>query len=722
MNQNILAKPDESLQEHTHKVLKVLRNLMNVYRNAPVYTGDILFYKKLFWAAFLHDFGKGALGFQKQLTEKKRWGFRHELLSTAFLNFLPFSDKDKEDIALWIATHHKDLFLLRERYLDKEVLNKRFEEIKPYMDDLFKLLQYGGQLYYEVFGEKVDFVEKELVEVSSIVSIILKQIRKIKFVDDISIKDKMLGFLGRGFLIAADHLASAGKTYIERFSSPSEVYKFSNLFSTQKYCQNYRDNLLLIAPTGSGKTEAALFWSEANQSEGNGDRVFYILPYTASINAMYERLAKDFGEKKVGFLHGKAAYYLYKKLNEDDLKKIRDLKDLNHKIFKPIKIMTPFQLIKTFFGIKGFEMNLAELLEAKIIIDEVHAYDPRTIALLLSSLRYLQKNFNVRILVMSATIPRFLKELIMQKLTINQEISLTPNEWNRFTRHRVNILQGDIFGHLALIRKHIEQGKKVLVILNTVKRAQEVYQLFFDIPCHKKLLHGRFIQRDREAIEKEISKLGLLVATQAVEVSLDIDYDLLFTEPAPLDALLQRFGRVNRRGKKGIADVFVFSKGSREDKYIYQPELVNRSIEVLEKVDILQEVKVQEMIDYVYENGFNQKAQSLYDEVETNMNSLLDSLYPFIVSEENEERFYQLFNSIDIVPERFYGEYIDLIEKEKYFEAMGYIASVNFGQFIKLKKQGLIYQKEDTLITSCRYDDEIGLVIDEPERVLENFF
>ncbi len=721
MSQNIFAKPDESLKEHTEKALKIFKSFREIYQNAPAYAGDPLFFQKLFWAVFLHDFGKGATGFQEQLKPKgKRWGYRHELLSTHFVNLLPYNDNDLEDIHLWIVTHHKDLRELQEKYFDEETYNDRLKEIKPVEKELISFLEEGKKKFQEMFGDEFN-LKDNLADNKLLFQTLKKMIKNIRMEKKIKAKEKIRGILGRGFLMAADHLASAGKDYIENFPAPSRVYKFHNLYSTQKFCREFKGSLMLTAPTGSGKTEAALFWGEANQKPGEGDRVFYILPYTASINAMYDRLKEKFGEEKVGFLHGKAQYYLYKKLGEDDLTRIRDLKDLNRKILKPLKIMTPFQLIKAFFGVKGFEMNLAELLEAKVIVDEIHAYDPRTTALLLTSLKFLQDHFNVRTLVMSATIPTFLKNLIQEKLAISQEVTLTSDELNRFTRHRVEVLPYDIFNSMQKIKEYLNKGKKVLVILNTVKRAQEVYQLFADISCRKKLLHGRFTQRHREAIERELSDLDLLVATQVVEVSLDIDYDVLFTEPAPLDALLQRFGRVNRKGQKGISKVYVFSTGSPEDQYIYYPDLVNKSIEVLKEVDILYEAKIQKMIDKVYDQGFTPKQMELFKEVEKSMQALLDSLYPYVVFEENEDRFYKLFNSVEAVPERYLGEYQELVEQDKYFEAMGYLVNISLNQFFKLQKQGHIYRKDDFLVVSSRYDDELGLIIDEPESILESF-
>ena len=85
-----------------------------------------------------------------------------------------------------------------------------------------------------------------------------------------------------------------------------------------------------------------------------------------------------------------------------------------------------------------------------------------------------------------------------------------------------------------------------------------------------------------------------------VDVSLNIDFDIMFTEPAPLDALIQRFGRINRRRKKGICPVYVCSKGGENDHYIYPKEIVNNTMNVLRDTSVIKESKLQQMLDTVY--------------------------------------------------------------------------------------------------------------------------
>jgi CRISPR-associated endonuclease/helicase Cas3 len=111
-----------------------------------------------------------------------------------------------------------------------------------------------------------------------------------------------------------------------------------------------------------------------------------------------------------------------------------------------------------------------------------------------------------------------------------------------------------------LIKSYLEQGLSVLIIVNNVKTAQKLFEEI-SFNGSVQLLHSGFNREDRTKIEqaitnKDVSKRPqLLIATQAVEVSLDIDYDIAFIENAPIDALIQRLGRVNRAGKKQIEPI-----------------------------------------------------------------------------------------------------------------------------------------------------------------------
>ena len=381
--------------------------------------------------------------------------------------------------------------------------------------------------------------------------------------------------------------------------------------------------LMLSAPTGSGKTEAALLWSNRNQTETKGNRVFYVLPYTASINAMYNRLTELVSDEKIGVLHGKAAYFVYQQLVDKEYTPqeaataAREEVGLTRKICRPYKVLTPFQLLKAFFGIRSFEMQMAEMSKGLFIFDEIHAYDPHTTALILTMIKRLREDYDANFCIMTATMPQFLRHKIndaIGKLTL---VEMEPEERDKFTRHSLKVLNGNIHDAIPLIKERLRQGQRVLVVCNTVQQAQDVFQELQYVTENPKLLHSRFILRDRERIEKELDSADLLVGTQAVEVSLDIDFDCLFTEPAPIDALIQRFGRVNRKRQKGLCDVYICKEGGENDHFIYSADKIQRTLNVFGSVNVLHESNIQGLIDEVYTEGYNDKEQEKFESSKT---------------------------------------------------------------------------------------------------------
>jgi CRISPR-associated endonuclease/helicase Cas3 len=121
------------------------------------------------------------------------------------------------------------------------------------------------------------------------------------------------------------------------------------------------------------------------------------------------------------------------------------------------------------------------------------------------------------------------------------------------------------------------------------------------------LLHSRFCRRDRDNIEKTLQERipKVLVATQVVEVSLDVDFEQAFSEPAPIDAMIQRLGRVNRKGERSPANVLVF-KEQISNYPIYNGEIVSRSITELQSLsNPLQELDLIDVANRVYQNGYN---------------------------------------------------------------------------------------------------------------------
>lgn len=748
----LLAKsnPEEKLLEHTENCLAVYNSLRKRMPFLADVSGIPDFFEHLFYAVALHDFGKAATGFQKQLTENNRnnhWGYRHEILSTGFVVTLQIPYEAKQAIALAILTHHKDVKTLWEKYpcipnneVGYQEWQQRVSELRPNWDALMELQEQVSRWYHNMFPNAT-CLWSPVASPTQLISGYREYLAPYKcdFDDgELSSLHGTYGMLMRGCMIACDHLASADKneevhialdnlkeklTQHVKAKAEEREKQFQGWELFQKDAGETEGQLMLSAPTGSGKTEAALLWSDRNQSATFGNRVFYVLPYTASINAMYGRLKDLVSEDKIGMLHGKANYFVYKTLADKEYSykekaaEVSVQQNLTKKICRPYKVLTPFQLLKAFFGIRGFEMQMAEMSKGLFIFDEIHAYDPHTTALILTMIKKLREDYDAKFCIMTATMPKFLKEMIHEALGGFSTVDMTAETRDKFTRHRVKLLDGNIHDAIPTIEERLYKDDRVMVVCNTVKQAQDVFQELQHITDNAKLLHSRFILQDRERIEGELENANLLVGTQAVEVSLDIDFDCLFTEPAPIDALIQRFGRINRKGKKGICDVHICKVGGESDKYIYSPEKVERTINAftpIVNVD-LQESIIQSLIDEVYNEGYDEKEEANYKKAKQQFERHLQDIVPFIEESKGRSEFNELFKSVEVVPMDYEQEFITEYDAKRFYEARAYIAQISSSQCARLNKEDKIFEKDriNQLFINVPYDENLGLLLDE---------
>lgn len=722
----LLAKPDEYLMQHTENTLKVFSSIKNAYFEVPEICSVPNFWEHLFYSLFFHDFGKGASGFQNALKDGNYWNYRHEILSASFISSLDdiFSEEDIKSIGMCIITHHKDLNDLS-RYdtyknVNLESYIEKLDELKPNFDELIEYMELIPSLSKKYLGYELKIPKK--ITFNELINPFDNVIYDYEDDIDDGNYSRLQGIYGiflKGFMNACDHLASGGQYEVLNGVSIANLLNFTNLRTTQEISSKTKGSAFLIAPTGSGKTEASLLWAENNQNDIYSKRLFYMLPYTASINAMYERLSQLLeNENLVGLIHGKSSYFIYKLLT-NDIEDVKKIKNLTKKIYRPYKILTPFQIIKYLFGVKGFEMGLSELTNSLIIIDEVHAYDSRTTCLLLESCKFLKENLNADIFIMSATLPTFLKNLFEEELSINNMIQLSNNELDTFTRHKVNVIENHIENYCDVILNDINDGKKVLIVCNTVDKSQKIFKWFREKNIENSaILHGKFILKDREEIERKLNDLDLLIGTQAIEVSLDIDYDVVYTEPAPFDALIQRFGRVNRRGwsENIVKPVNIFTYGSDNDKFIYNQEIVKKTLDKLKDVDLLKESIIQGILDDIYGDGFSDKDQETFDEVKDSFESVTTNLIPF--KNSSNLSFYKLFNSIEVVPFKYCEEYFEKVDNKEFFEAMGYCLNITVGQFHKQNSLNNIEKIRDTFFISVPYDSSLGLLLSDEESTL----
>jgi len=733
----LLAKsnPPQTLKAHIDDALKMEGMLKNSFPKIEeiVFTNN--FWELLRTIIVFHDLGKAHKEFQNLLRGlKNAWRYqRHELFSLPFIQSL--NSDEIELIYLIIAGHHKDFETL--------ILN-----LESYGTDDDFGLDLGGTEEVCTFEKEFEnniFVEQVLKLLKSYcfdlrAPIIhnprrrLQQFIKEHFRDK---KEQIKLLLLAGAFKQCDHLASAGIDTIFNLNVDDFRYLHESgyeFYEHQKKACLLIGNTILTSPTGSGKTETSLLWLQNQITiQGNG-RAFYILPFTASINAMYERLENNI-PNKVGLLHGKLSAFIEAKFENDDMvdeKRKQEIKEQYKTLVTPLKIVTPFQLLKNIFALKGFEKGLFEWTGAYFIFDEIHAYNPKVFAQIISLLKFATKYLGVKVFIMTATLPSFLRKELESSIRNYTSVSASQELYKEFDRHRIIVKKGLLNNNLSLIQEYLDNCKKVLVVCNTVKQAQNIYEA---LACKNKvLLHSAFNADDRSKKEKLLfnTDIKLLVGTQAIEVSLDLDFDVIYTEPAPFDALIQRFGRVNRKRNKGISDCIVFEERNQADKYIYQNEkVIGRTLQILKEKEkigtgIIKEEELQQMIDFVYPD-WDKVDKEEFDKITSLLDNFIENeMKPFIYNQKQEEDFYEQFDGAKVLPSIFLGEYRNLLEQNKFIEAENLkvqISSKRFNAMIhnegidiqteyveSLKTHKLLEQK--VFVIKRKYDDELGLQLD----------
>jgi CRISPR-associated endonuclease/helicase Cas3 len=501
---------------------------------------------------------------------------------------------------------------------------------------------------------------------------------------------------------------------------------------------------LLMAPTGSGKTEAALYWALGDGTAPPA-RIFYTLPYQASMNAMYDRLRRSFGDQAVGLQHGRAAQALYARFREGEewsaaaARRVQWEKNLNILHARPLKVLSPYQLLKALFQLRGFEAMLTDYAQAAFVFDEIHAYEPERLALITGLMRYLREQFAARFFVMSATFPQLIRRQLTMALGDVPLIRASPEIFTRFRRHQLFLCDSELIDPttIAAIVAEVRAGRQVLVCANTVARAQALRDQLAQAGLTDDqllLIHSRFTYGDRTRLEQRIrSYCGsdvaerpplVLVATQVVEVSLDIDLDTIYTDPAPLEALLQRFGRVNRRGVKGICPVYVFRQPT-DGQGVYgrdrDPQQAGHIVRVtlaeLEQHnrEIIDEAAINQWLDNIYADPvLSQQWTEAYQRMAQQVELIINGLRPFQSDEQREDEFEQMFDGVEIVPQCFEQAYVDCLVQERLIEANDYLVSISKQRFAILRSQGKLRPAEETgkrrvWVAQLPYDERNGL-------------
>lgn len=642
------SNPLETIQEHTNKLIENYNILKEIYPNLEV-NWDIL-YK----ACLYHDLGKMNLKFQEKIEKQKKSSLEipHGILSLAFIDYEKmeeegFSEDEIKILFHAVAYHHERELNYEDDELEMEI------ELLSNEYDKFNYDKLKEESYLDQIDEMYFYKDDRIYENEDI------------FFKYIMVK----GLLNRLDYAASGHIEVEKKNdfledslnnLLNEWKKEKPDSKWNEL---QEYMIKNRDkNLVVIAQTGMGKTEAGLLWIANNKG-------FFTLPLKTAINSIYDRaveIAKKNKQNRVGLLHSDT---LSEYVNRNEIKEYMEYYNMTKQMSLPLTICTLDQIFDFVYKYRGFESKLSTLAYSKIVIDEIQMYSPDLLAYIIVGLSNINK-VGGKFAILTATLPSFVLNLLEDegiKFEMPEKpfINRTLN-----ARHSIKVIDDKIdIDHI----KSLYNKNKVLVICNTVKKAQEIYNKLKGQNIENiSLFHSRFIKADRKEKEDAICKFGKLknkehgiwIATQVVEASLDIDFDILVTELSDINGLFQRLGRCyrSRNFDNSGYNCYVYIDKCSGVSYTIDEKIHELSKEAIRDVNgLLDEEKKISIIEDVY--SYEKLKNTDYFKKVKNIVKYVNDFTAYEKSKNEAKKEFRNIESINIIPKSIYEDNEEVIDK-----------------------------------------------------------
>lgn len=428
--------------------------------------------------------------------------------------------------------------------------------------------------------------------------------------------------------------------------------------------------LIIEAPTGSGKTETALFLADRWLQASQGGGLYIAMPTQATSNQMFGRvkqfLSERYPEQRISLylVHGAALLTDHDQESGemeifDDESAPQTGRVRAQSWFLPRKrtLLAPFgvgtvdQALMSVLQTRHFFVRLFGLGKKVVVFDEVHAYDTYMSTLFQRLLAWL-RTIGTSVILLSATLPEAARRALVAAWLGTRRVDLVPCTYPRLTlaagerletislpeppsrRLHLEWIGPDDGDLLSILNEKLADGGCAAIVCNRIARAQHLYQMLKEadlVPQNDLILfHARFPYEWRKEIEDRVldvfSKGGrrphkaIVVATQVIEQSLDLDFDYMITDLAPMDLLLQRAGRLHRhveanRAKRpprlvsptlaiNLPEVENGPPDFGEDESVYERAILLRTWLVLrEKSELILPQDTSALIEAVYGEG-----------------------------------------------------------------------------------------------------------------------
>ena len=578
---NYLSHPDHKLETHINNIAAFDRK-------------DISFVK----AAMFHDLGKVRNWFQKYIispSDYKGAKRTHSDISAIIylLNNAEIGKLDKDKIFIFnaILSHHSKLKSFRAKEEENDLLSFFRKKIDR---DAIK----------EIYSKKdvVDYFNLKNIDAARIADFSKLRLknRKLKFSIEDYIKQKLLF----SKLIFADKYEAAFQKsficsninydldyfylYKKQYLKENKEKENAKNIIISNFTKHKDERIFLItAPTGIGKTFISLELSLRIKKLYNKKRVIYLLPFTTIIDQTYAKF-NDIFPNKITKHHHKTKYPSESEYDFDKWKFLMESWSDN------FIVSTFYQFFYALFSdSNGDNIKFQSLENSVVIMDEVQAipFDLwKPFNIVLPKLAHL---LNMNFILMSATMPLFYGVELSRK-------SLFFSSNNRYKLRYLDSEQKEI---VERIIEQYREGKSVVCVVNTVKSSKIIYKdIKKKIKENVYSLNSSMLYDDRKKVidalkgDKSSSnvKNKILISTQVIEAGVDLDFDIGFREIAPLYAIVQTAGRVNREGEKNQGIVYIFDLKSR----VYSPQLMTETENVFYKILKQRDIEEKEILNF----------------------------------------------------------------------------------------------------------------------------
>lgn len=309
-----------------------------------------------------------------------------------------------------------------------------------------------------------------------------------------------------------------------------------------------------IADCGAGKTQTAMQWGIEQQRAGNADRLVIAMPTRTTSNNLLHTITDDHTDPHNVALHHSSSEDIYTELFDDErtLNTIYEHPRYREWFQRPITVCTVDHLLATLINNdRNSSIARGNLRRAAVVFDEVHSYDRELLQKITDAVEYLGER-KIPWYVMTATCPPQLER------AFNPEQTIQANDSN--ARFHIAHHDDELTAQSVLDEFTDQNTQTAMVVKNTVREAQSLAkQLKRLVPADITVTYysSEFPDHDRHEKERHVRDTfapgqqqdkHILVCTQVCELSLDISVDTLYTDIAPMDALIQRGGRLHRHG------------------------------------------------------------------------------------------------------------------------------------------------------------------------------